>query len=275
MQKILRAFRQSLEACLDHRMMLLMLATSITIVSLLFLALVAVWDIWIVRLTHRLQNTGVFHYVERWVGIPQLANISAAVFILLMMIPITYMLTAIFVGVFVAPRVLKKISEDFPYLQKKGDYRVAKGLGNILKGVRDYGTMLLASVPFWFIPGLQILIPMILTIHLHKNIFLDYALEIYGTDAEKVTVAKRERGRLWGMGLILGALSYLPLGIFFVPTFAAFSFMYFGLNELSELRRREKTWHLESDFLEAPPEEGEPPPPPLSSTQGGVETTSG
>jgi uncharacterized protein involved in cysteine biosynthesis len=87
-------------------------------------------------------------------------------------------------------------------------------------------------LPLWFLPGCQIVVPLLLTAWLNKKIFMYDVLQEFASKEERQQILEEESGRLYGLGIILGAFSYIPLVFFFIPVLSALSYTYYGLNEL-------------------------------------------
>ncbi len=113
------------------------------------------------------------------------------------------------------PIVLMRVSQsDFKDLEKKrgGSYS-GKYLqclvrnGNFYLRVFHYSAFVVAS-------GCQILIPLFLTAWLNRKVFLYDVLQDFASKEERQLIQKKHSEALYGMGLLLGFVSYIPLAFF-------------------------------------------------------------
>ena len=65
-------------------------------------------------------------------------------------------------------------------------------------------------------------------------------LQDFATSEERLLIEKSESQTLYGMGLLLGLLAYIPLAVFVLPVFSALAYSYYALNELRAIRGTQK-----------------------------------
>ena len=63
-------------------------------------------------------------------------------------------------------------------------------------------------------------------------------LQDYASREEREQLLKDESKSLYGLGMFLGLIAYIPLAVFFVPVICALSYTYYGLESLKNLRAR-------------------------------------
>lgn len=237
MGKILRAFRQSFESLLSFRMALLVVIPPVLAVLLVLFLFIYFWSGWSLGLTHFLQALGPMNWMQNVTGVNELSNIIAMIALVLAFIPFAYLVAVIFTSVFVMPIALKWVVDaDFKGLEKKQGGSTAGSLWNTLIATVLFVVLFFVTLPLWFLPGCQILIPLLLTAWLNKRIFMYDVLQDFASPEERKLIEKNESHTLFGMGMLLGLLSYIPLAVFIIPVVSALSYSYYGLNELSRLR---------------------------------------
>ncbi|MBV2167349.1 MAG: EI24 domain-containing protein [Bdellovibrio sp.] len=240
MNMILQSLRQSFEALLRFRMFLLIFLLPVAAVIGLFLLFVIYWQEWSAGLTALFAGMSVFQWIESWSGLQELSLWFSMAFLILVFIPLVYLTSVLLISVLVMPLVVKWVGDsDFKHLEKKRGGSFLGSLWNTLVGTVVFVVVFIATLPLWLVPGFQIGLPLLLTSWLNKKVFLYDVLQDFATQEERVRIAKAQSLPLYGMGCLLGFLSYIPLAFFFVPVLSALSYTYFGLNALAALRKGE------------------------------------
>lgn len=237
MNRIFQAFRQSFEALLRLRMFLLVLLPPIISVGLLFIIFVIFWHSWVSGLGSFLGGMTVFQWMQNLTGLQEFASWTAVIFLILAFIPLAYLGAVLFTSIFVMPLVLKwVVARDFKGLEMKKGGSLVGSLWNTLQATVIFIFAFFVTLPLWFLPGCQIVIPLLLTAWLNKKVFLYDVLQDFASKEERRLIESEDSGPLYGMGLLLGLLSYIPLAFFFVPVLSALSYTYYGLNALMNRR---------------------------------------
>lgn len=238
MNNIFRALRQSFEALLKIRMFLLIMGPPVvTVLGLLILFLVF-WSTWTEGLAHLISHLWGYQWIQSVTGFTELAFWMAVLFLILVFLPLAYVLSVLIVSIFVMPVVLKWVGDgEYKHLEKRRGGSVVGSVWNTLKATAIFAVGFVITLPLWFVPGCQILVPVLLTAWLNKKVFLYDVLQDYASKEERRRIENEESAGLYGMGLLLGLLSYIPLAFFFVPIISALSYTYYGLNALEDRRR--------------------------------------
>ncbi|UXR63805.1 EI24 domain-containing protein [Bdellovibrio bacteriovorus] len=238
MNNIFRALRQSFEALLKIRMFLLILGPPVLTVLGLMILFVIFWSTWTTGLAQLISHVWGYQWIQSATGFTELAFWMAVLFLILIFIPLAYVLSVLIVSIFVMPVVLKWVGDgEYKNLEKRRGGSVVGSLWNTLKATVGFVIGFVVTLPLWFVPGCQVLVPLLLTAWLNKKVFLYDVLQDYADKDERQRIEKEESAGLYGMGLLLGLLSYIPLAFFFVPIISALSYTYYGLNALQARRR--------------------------------------
>lgn len=235
MDKIFRALRLAFGALLNTKMLGLLLIPPIVAIGGLFILFFVFWQGWTTGLGSYFGGLWIFQWAQSF---PDLGYWLAVVFLLLLFVPLSYLLSVILTSIFVMPLVLVYLGRTtYADLEKKRGGTVVGSLWNTLKTTILFLIFFVVTLPLWLIPGGQILVPTLLAAWLNKRIFLYDVLQDYASREERILIEKVRSPQLYGMGMILGLLAYVPLAFFLVPVMSALSYSYFGLEELRELRR--------------------------------------
>lgn len=240
MNSILNAFRQSFAALFKFRMFLLVLLPPVLSFLGLLFVLILYWAPLTAGMAGLLAKLSVLQWLQAAMGLADFAYWTAVIFLLLMFIPLAYLLAILLTSVLAMPLVLTWVGNaDFKQLQKKRGGTLLGSVWNTLSATGLYIFGFFMTLPLWLIPGLQIAVPLILAAWLNKKVFMYDVLQEYASQNERQEILENHRGALYGMGLLLGVTSYIPLAFFFVPVVSALSYTYYGLQALEELRKKQ------------------------------------
>lgn len=242
MDKILPTIRQSFSALVSFKILLLILLPPLVSFLGVLVFFVSFWGDWQNTLTGVFENLWLIEVFGRWfegwgAGAYEFAYWSAIVFLVLIFFPTVFLFTVFITSVFVMPLILAVVSRaDFKHLERKKGGTVFGSLVNTMLISLSYVGLFILSLPLWFIPGCQIILPILLSAWLNKKIFVYDVLQDFASREERRTIEAQEQKGLYGLGFLLGFMSYIPLAILFVPAFSALCYTYYCLNQLTELR---------------------------------------
>lgn len=159
-------------------------------------------------------------------------HVLAIVILILLFLPLAYFSTVVLVSLFAMPVIIKFLRRRYYSELISHGTAFWASLWNTL--VHSFMFLLLFAVtlPLWLVPGLQILIPILLTASLNRRIFSFDALSDVATSQEIKSFIKENKGSLFGLGLILGIFSYIPFIGFLVPVFGGLAYGHFCLQSL-------------------------------------------
>jgi hypothetical protein len=102
-----------------------------------------------------------------------------------------------------------------------------------------FAALWLITLPLWFTGIGAVIVPALNSAYLNQKLFRYDALSEHAGREEYVEIVSRGRLRLFGLGLILAPLYYVPLVNLAAPVFSGLAFTHLCLSELAELRRRD------------------------------------
>ena len=94
----------------------------------------------------------------------------------------------------------------------------------------------LVSLPFWLVPGLGVVLPLLLLAWFNRRTFAFDCLAAYATSEEWGTIRYAHRWPLFVLGLILAVLAHVPLLGMLVPVLSALAYIHYCLQALRDLR---------------------------------------
>jgi hypothetical protein len=244
MVKVLSALKKSFQALISTRMLLVMVIPPLIAVVALLLIFFFFWSSWVTGLSGFISSSWFFGMIQKSLqvfgdtsGMSEIAFWLAVVFLILGFLPLAFLLAILITSIFVMPLVLELVvRSDFADLEKKHGGSFAGSLWNAAFATVVFIILFMMTLPLWLVPGLQILIPVLLTAWLNKKIFVYDVLQDFASKDERKQIETQERANLYGMGSLLGLLAYVPLAFLLIPVLSALSYTYYCLDELKRLR---------------------------------------
>lgn len=241
MNSIVTALVRAFKSLLTPKMLLLTLWPML--LALLFWGGLAwfFWDQWVGDLTAFAAQNGIEDRLAQW-GFVWLAHWLAVGLLLSLLLPAVYVSSLVFASIFAMPVMLKFVaSQDYPQLEMK---QGGTGLGSLVNGlyaVVVYLVLWVVTLPLWLIPFGAIILPVILSAYLNQRLFRYDALADHANREEFREIKLRARGRLWGLGAILGFAHYVPILNFFTPIYIGLAYIHFCLDQLQRVRENAST----------------------------------
>jgi uncharacterized protein involved in cysteine biosynthesis len=100
-----------------------------------------------------------------------------------------------------------------------------------------FAVLWLLSLPLWLTGIGELLLPALISAQFNQRMFRYDALAEHASAGEYRAVVQAAGGRLYGLGLALAALYYVPLVNLLAPMLSALAFTHLCLAELARLRR--------------------------------------
>lgn len=132
-------------------------------------------------------------------------------------------------------------AKDFPELQKKGQGRWALGLWKTIRSSLFYLIFWVLTFPLWLIPLVQLILPIVLTAWLNRQICSFDALTDFADDNELKTLLQKTASQGYVLGLITAGFNYIPFALFFSPVLTMVAYIYLELENLKLHRQNQST----------------------------------
>jgi len=164
-------------------------------------------------------------------------TLAAKVLVFLMFVPLVWLTALLILSTFGMPAMVEHVaSRRFPQLARKQGGSIAGSIWNGVVALAGLIGLGMASIPFWLVPPLWPLIPVVIMGWLNQRVLRYDALAEHATGAEMQRIFSARRGSLFMMGLILALLAYVPLVGFAAPVLFGLAFIHLLLGELQALR---------------------------------------
>ncbi|HYP69215.1 MAG TPA: EI24 domain-containing protein [Thiobacillaceae bacterium] len=238
MVAILDALAQALKSLFSIRMIWLMIWPAL--VSLVFWAVLAIlfWT----PLTGLITQLLSYLHLEAWLtGIKPawVATGLHALLVVLAFVPLVMFSALLLTSVFAVPVMLKQVGQaHYPALEKRHGGSIAGSLANAFLGTVVYVGLWIVTLPLWLLGPVAAIVPFIAAGYLNQRLFRYDALSEHADSAELKRVVDEDKGQLWGLGIVLGLVQYVPLLNFFAPVYTGLAFVHFCLAKLSLARTK-------------------------------------
>jgi CysZ protein len=166
------------------------------------------------------------------------ALVAANVLLFIAFVPLVY-LTALFIlSLFGMQQMVDYVARrSFPGLERRRGGGIAgSGWNSLIAFVGMVGLAAL-SIPFWLLPPLWPIIPLVILAWTNQRLLRYDALAEHADAAEMARVFRARRGALYVLGLLLALAAYVPLLGFFAPVLFGLAFIHYLLGALAAERR--------------------------------------
>lgn len=162
---------------------------------------------------------------------------AAKVLTFLAFIPLVWLTALFLLSVFGMQSMIDHIaSRRFPQLERRHGGSLAGSLGNSMVALAGLALLGLVSIPFWLIPPLWPVIPVMIMGWVNQRVLRYDALAEHATVDEMRVIFSTRRGALFGLGAALALLAYVPLVGFLAPMLFGLAFIHFLLEQLQATR---------------------------------------
>lgn len=246
MNRVFKALKQALESCLDPRILFLLFVPFLLSLLIGLLLFFTLGTLWVASVAGGVEQSWIMElFSQKWQILTEgmvssIAYMLSLMLALLVILPLSYLLAVLLVSMVLLPFILRILEQvDFPGLEKRRGGTTPISLWITFKTSVVYLLALVVTLPLWLIPGMAIVVPVLLSAYLNKNIFVYDVLQDFASPEERQRLERENWGELYTLGIILGFLNYFPLAFVVLPTFASLAYSYFCLNALKELRSNE------------------------------------
>ena len=194
------------------------------------------WGAWTGAVTDLVQNTAVARWVaERgWMWALETFNV---IVVIALLVPATLITAVLITELIAMPVVVSVAGRSYPSLEKRSGGTMIGSFGNALLAVTLFAVLWLVTLPLWLTGIGAVVLPALNSAYLNQRLFRYDALAEHASREEFLELVKRKKAGLYGLGLLLAPLYYVPVVNLVAPVFAGLAFTHYGLAELEKLRR--------------------------------------
>ena len=165
------------------------------------------------------------------------ALVFAHAVMVLLFVPLVYLTALLILSIFGMQSMVEHVAaRRFPQLARRRGGGAAGSAWNGVVALAGATLLGLITLPLWIIPPLWPLIPVGILGWINQRVLRYDALAEHASAEEMRTVFAANRGALYGLGVLLALVAYVPLFGFLVPVLSGLAFIHFLLSELEQRR---------------------------------------
>lgn len=198
------------------------------------------WDAWTGAFRSLVEGTALARWAAGY-GAGWVLESLGVLVVVVLLIP-AVLITAVVVTELVAmPMIVSVVGHSYATLERRSGGSVVGSLANASVAVSVFALLWLVTLPLWLTGVGAVVLPALNSAYLNQRLFRYDALAEHATHDEFRQVVARNRGRLYGLGLLLAPLYYVPFLNLAAPVIAGLAFTHFCLAELGRVRRSDET----------------------------------
>jgi hypothetical protein len=237
MGDVLTAIARAIRDVLEPRILALLFLPML-IAFVLWSALAFVfWDTWTGAFRELVANTAAARWLAQHGATWLLEGIGIFLLIALLL-PAIFITAMVLTELFAMPAIVSVASRRHPGLERRRGGTVIGSVANAGLAITVFALLWLITLPLWLTGIGAVVLPALNSAYLNQKLFRYDALSEHAARDEYVEIVRRNRLRLFGLGLLLAPLYYVPLVNLAAPVFTGLAFAHFSLSQLDQLRRQ-------------------------------------
>jgi uncharacterized protein involved in cysteine biosynthesis len=239
MQDVVDAFSRAVTDFFHPRMLGLIIIPLLGALLLWGAIAAFFWDDWMQWLQHSIEQGWLSQWLfASWAA--WLAQSLSAVLIVLLIAPLSLVTALVVTAVCAMPPIVRFVARRrFPALEERHGGGFVGSVANAFGATIVFAILWVVTLPLWLTGILGIVLPLLLSMYLNQRLFRYDALAEHASAAELPRVLARAKWRLYGMGLLIAALFYVPVVNLLIPVLGGLAFAHLCLSELARMRKSE------------------------------------
>ncbi|MBN8536776.1 MAG: EI24 domain-containing protein [Deltaproteobacteria bacterium] len=244
---VFESFTKAFACLFDGRIILRILLPFIIAGIICLILLFATWGPGIELFESLLQSLGWLSVallkLQEWMGMALVGFLAGLIFLFLVFI-FFYFVILILTSLILVPLLLPVIEEKYYHHLKKSPLQKSvnkmifmASIINTIKFSFIYLFWLLVSLPFFLLPGAQLLISFFLNSYLVKSLFPMDVFMDYVSREEFLQIKEKYNSEFWQLSFLNNSLLYIPILNLIAPVVMALSFSIYCLGLVSHLRK--------------------------------------
>jgi uncharacterized protein involved in cysteine biosynthesis len=189
-------------------------------------------------LSTTLADSWIGRLMSEWLPVGAVATGLGWVLLVVLLVPLVLATASVILGIASMPAMVAHVAaRSYPDLEYRHGGTLAGSIGNAVLGVAVFLGVGVVTLPLWLVPPLWPFLAALLMGYLNQRMFRYDALAEHATADEMRELFGRHRRELFGLGVLVSLLSYVPFAGLVVPVAAGLAFIHYGLARLAGLRR--------------------------------------
>jgi len=188
-------------------------------------------------LASTLGGSTVGQWAGRWLPVREVAGGLGWVLLIVLLVPLVLATTSVIIGFASMPAMVEHVAgRSYPELARLRGGTLAGGVWNAVLAIAVFLGVGLISLPLWLVPPLWPVLAALLMGYLNQRLFRYDALAEHASADEMRSFFAKYRRELFGLGVLVSLLSYIPFAGLAVPVAAGLAFIHFCLTRLAAQR---------------------------------------
>jgi uncharacterized protein involved in cysteine biosynthesis len=162
---------------------------------------------------------------------------TSIVLLIAIILPAMFVTAVVLTELIAMPQIVSVVARSYPRLERRGEGGMLGSLSNAARGVLVFAAIWIVTLPLWLTGVGALVLPALTSAYLNQRLFRYDALAEHATRNEYRSFVTRLKGPLYGLGVLLALLYYIPFVNLVAPVFSGLAFTHFCLGELDRTRR--------------------------------------
>jgi CysZ protein len=193
------------------------------------------WDAWMRPVRAFLSSSAVAGWFGSYAD--WFASGSAALLLFALIVGATFVTAVIITELVAMPVIVSTVEREYPQLAKRGGMNVMGSVTNALVAVGVFALLWILTLPLWLTGFGAVLVPALTSAYLMQRLFRFDALSEHATREEYRAIVRSNGSRLYGLGLALAPIYYVPFVNLVAPVLSGLAYTHFCLAALARRRR--------------------------------------
>ena len=195
------------------------------------------WDAWTAAFRSLVDDTGLARWLVS-VGAQWVLEGTGVVLVIVLLVPATLITAVLVTELLAMPVIVSVASRRYPAVEKRAGGTALGSLANAGIAVGAFAGLWIVTLPLWLTGIGAVIVPALNSAYLNQRLFRYDALAEHASREEYGEIVRRERGALFGLGLALAPLYYVPFVNLAAPVIAGLAFTHYCLGTLADLRKK-------------------------------------
>jgi uncharacterized protein involved in cysteine biosynthesis len=221
----------------EPRVLLLALVPPLVAIAVWLALAWAFADDWARWVADAIATTPWLTWLNDW-GLASVLIWGSGIAAFALLVPLMLVVAVLATEILAMPVIVPLIgARDYPRLERRRGGTLAGSAWNAATSILLFAVLWLLSLPLWLTGIGALLLPALISAQFNQRMFRYDALAEHASAGEYRAVVQAAGGRLYGLGLALAVLYYVPLVNLLAPMLSALAFTHLCLAELARLRR--------------------------------------
>ena len=194
------------------------------------------WDAWVGAFRALVDGTGLARWLVEHGAKWALEGIGVAI-VMVLLVPAVLITAVVATELVAMPIIVSVAGRRYAALERREGGTVIGSVANASLAVGVFAVLWLVTLPLWFTGIGAIVVPALNSAWMNQRLFRYDALAEHASREEFFEIVRRQRAGLFGLGLMLAPLYYVPFVNLAAPVIAGLAFTHYCLSALAALRR--------------------------------------